>query len=821
MRVLIGTVVVGLLVGMGGLAQSRAEKIPKPQGERAVFAIEDDVVVAQPPLFGVNVEPPAMSHWDTEPWHNEWWSGSAINPFSAQHRGEVSKGGADFFEHNEGWKIGFWDVFRDGFFDGGTARIYRFEDGKMTKVREGKIARFQASVNGPNRVTLAEPGPEIKQGDFYFLEVERSDVPPGTTRTYEGKPTWLVSSYHLEEDRERELIEAGVKVALVPDPAPIGSRAALKLTIPEGQKEPVRIGSWLIAGMQPDWPRLREGRPYEVCLWLKQEGMEIGDVEVRIASLKTEKIEVGTDWQEYTISFTGGPPGSGAERFDLGTAEAGNLLIGGVSIRELGETPPGAFYPEVVEALKWFRPAHLRLWTLQENRGFGVRLDDALGPPRESTMVFRELRGARPGSVVGLHRELELCAEVGADPWIIVSVMFSEEELTNLIEYLAGPADTPYGKKRAGWGREKPWTEQFKRIIIEPGNEVWNGMFAPQQMAGRPKQYGALSEHMFQTIKQSPYYQDGKYVFLVNGWIAQPGRGGFGYQALEHAPSAEGYDIAYYTGGWDAVGVMKADSPTESWMNALNYSRRMLLPRSKEAIEAARMLGRERGRPASVWVYEAGPGYTLPGPGKFNRAEQEEGKSLGHAINNLDSFMGNLRAGLGEQSFFMFKNGHYWASHSRTWVPHAAWLALGLRNRELRGDLITARAEEMVTIDLPETEAETVDQSNSADRNLRTFPAVPNLPLVDCYPFKDGDRYSFMLVSRRLDGPTPVTLKLPFDPEEGYTVHSLTADSPGAHNIDEEVVRVVSEEKTGMTREFTFDLPPHSVVVLVARVKGE
>ena len=46
------------------LAQA-ALALPVPQGDRAVFSIRDAVVVQQPARFGVNVEPPSMSHWNT------------------------------------------------------------------------------------------------------------------------------------------------------------------------------------------------------------------------------------------------------------------------------------------------------------------------------------------------------------------------------------------------------------------------------------------------------------------------------------------------------------------------------------------------------------------------------------------------------------------------------------------------------------------------------------------------------------------------------------------------------------------------------------
>ncbi len=794
--------------------------LPEIKGERAVFEITPEVVVKNPPRFGANISPPAMNHWNTEPWHNQWWMGTSLEPFTARHRGTVSAGGEDFFEDNgeKGMGLGYYDVFRTGFFDGGSAVVYRFDGEKVSFVREGTIKKYQAEKGGVNQVTFTEPGPKVEAGDLYFITVERTDIPPGTTRTYEGKEWSLLSAYKFPNKKEQESHDAGARLEIVKDPAPGHGRASLKVTVPEGLEEMVRIGYWLHSKTADDNPRLREGAPYTVSLWLKHDGPGQREVEVRVGSIAQETFSVGNEWKEYSVDFIGGPPKHVVERFDIGSLQAGNFYIDGVSIVQKDGPQPFGFYPEVVDTLKRFQPGSLRLWALF-SKGLDKALDDVLGPPGQTNLGFRESGGAGTSVTIGLHKELELCEQVGSDPWIITSVMYSPQENKNLIEYLAGPADSPYGAKRAAWGREKPWTEAFGRIILEPGNEVWNRIFRPQAFTGNPKLYGAYAERIFQDMKSSPFYKEDKFFLVVNGWVAQPGPNGFGATALKMAPSADAFDIAYYTGGWDAVGVMKSENEAEGWLNVLTFTQRMLVTRSREAVETAQQIGRERGRPASVLVYEAGPGYTLPGPGKFNRKEQEEGKSLAQAITALDIFMANIRIGILDQSFFMFKNGHYWASHNRTWGEHIIWKALGMRNALLKGDLITANAKEMVRIDLPEAEVDVMHQTNSSDRKLKKLRGVPDLPLVDCYPFQDGKRHAFMLISRRLEGSTPVTLELPYDPEDSYTLHTLAGDSPALHNIDEEVVKVITTEHKGMSKTFTLEMPPHSVVVLVNDAK--
>lgn len=823
---LAGSMLGALAVALAA-ASARAE-LPQTRGERAVFAITEDVAVANPARFGANFHPPGMTHWGEEPFHNQWWGHPNLNPIEARVKNIATGGGPDFLEcrtakqgakgPGTGSGMGYWDVFRDGFFDGGEVAVFRHEDGKTTLLREGKVKSYKASEGGENRLLFEKPGPAVKAGDEFVLRTTRHDIPSGTTRTMEGQPLVMRWFSILDRNQGKKFVEAGGKMVVDRDAPPGGGDGSLKVTVPAGAA-PVRLGYWLLSGQMPDWPRLKEGKPYTLRFWAKQQGMATGAVTVRVASLKELTGRVGEAWKQYSIDFTGAEPKGAAEPLEFGVREPGTLWLDNVVLFEK-DVAPWSFYPEVVEALKDYRPGHLRLWALQCNRGFGRALDSALGPVLESNTEFGETSGGSPTNATGLHQQLELCKTLGARPWIVTSTMFTLEEQRNLVEYLAGPADSPYGKRRAAWGREAPWTEAFDTIYLELGNETWNGMFSPQGFSGRPKDYGSYAELVFRTMKASPHFRAGKFKFILNGWIAGTSRQwGYGPLALSTCPSADASDIAYYTGGWDAVGLIKADDEPSGWFNVLTYCYRMLRPRSLEYAELMKFMSAERGRPVQPMVYEAGPGYTLPGPGKFNRKEQEEGKSMAQAVNALDIFMTNLGAGYTEQSFFIFRNGHYWSSHNRKWQEHIAWKALKLRNRLCEGDLLTATAREMVRVDLPEARAEVLNQSNSADRRTRKFPAVKDVPLVACYPFKQGNRYAMMLYSRRLDAPTPVTLELPYAPAADVEIHTLAADKPSAHNIDDEAVVVKVETRHDFAKTYRLTLPPYSVIVLVNRAK--
>jgi hypothetical protein len=801
-----------------GLSAADLPAVKDDGGAR--FAIVDTVAVPHPPRFGVNLEPPAMSHWNTEPFHNEWWGGPNPNPLEVRVKLVASGGAGDYIEcktEQEGGRkwtpgLGSWDTFRDGFFDGGDVWVWRYEGGQARYVRQAAIREFRASKAGPNRIRV-DPGPEIRAGDEFVMRVVRRDIPKDGERTMQGNPAVFGRLSILDDRARKAFIDAGGSMDIPADAPPGGGGGSLRITVP-AQAAPVSIGYWLMYTQRADAPRFTPGASYRLSFWAKQVGMD-RPIEVKVGEMAKRELAIGPEWSEYTIPFMGAAP----KETDplLFTARGpGALYLDEIHIREIGNVPPDAIYPHVEDALRRYRPGMLRLWALQRNVGYGRSLDAGLGPVSAANQEFEQTRGGVTGAPVDLHQQLELCERIGAQPWIVVSTLFTPDEYRNLIEYLSGAPDTPYGGKRAGRGHPRPWSESFPRIGIELGNETWNRMFSGQGFNSRPKDYGQYAELVFRIMQAVPGFDRTRYTFILNGWTNGIDRKwGYSPLAIAECPSADVSGLAFYTGGWDAVGVIKAEDQRWGWFNILTFSYRMLRPRTEQFMAMIRDMAAERGRPIAAAVYEAGPGYTLPGPGKFNLDEQREGKSMAQAVNALDIFMLNCANGYADQAFFTFRNAHYWSSHNRTWGEHIAWKALALRNTLLAGDLITAKAMRLPTVDLPEAEAEIVSQSNSADRNVRKFPAMAGVPLIACHPFRDGKRYATMLYSRRLDAATPVTLDLPFEPKSDVHIHRLGDGDPSAHNIDQEVVTVREEIRHDAARSYTLTLPPSSVAVVV------
>jgi hypothetical protein len=103
----------------------------------------------------------------------------------------------------------------------------------------------------------------------------------------------------------------------------------------------------------------------------------------------------------------------------------------------------------------------------------------------------------------GLHQFYTLCEHIGAQPWFSLPGTMHEDEMTYFMQYLAGDSSTPGGRHRIELGHKKPWTETFKIIHIEFGNEAWNN--APHYGQGGYNKAGYWTD-LVNTGKRSPFY---------------------------------------------------------------------------------------------------------------------------------------------------------------------------------------------------------------------------------------------------------------------------------------------------------------------------
>jgi hypothetical protein len=164
------------------------------------------------------------------------------------------------------------------------------------------------------------------------------------------------------------------------------------------------------------------------------------------------------------------------------------------------------------------------------------------------------------------------------------------------------------------------------------------------------------------------------------------------------------------------------------------------------------------------------------------------------AVAAMDSWMRSYAYGWTHQCFLGYGQGTYWNSHTPLWDgfrPCPGWQALALRNRWAWGDLMQ------------------VDERSVPTFARRSGPQSELYPLAGAYALRDGNRWTVILVSRKLDGRhdhadfgdghTPVTLRLPFQTAAKVSLHKLTGD-PRQSNREQLVIAPQSQ-----------DLPPATV----------
>ena len=782
--------------------------VPAQPGEPAAhITIGTTVIAAQPERFGVNVEV-----FDYEPWSanatlfNTWTTDAGMEPLILRLKGTATGGGEDWLANDAGPTTTAGDTVGDGFFDGAEARVYRRDEQGVRLLRAATVARYLASEASGYRILLDRPGPPVQAGDVYFLSIIRDDAPVdclhpsradlATADTWRVFPNWGDNRWVVKR-RDRSTV------------APAhGSQTSLRVTLTQaGEGGLVQF----IAG-SPQPGRLNAftpGRPYQLDLWLKQEGVRDGKVRVWFYPYRERISQVFTvtgDWARYRFTFRGPRrlPREAIAQLNITCQGPGTFWVDNVRLYDPTQ-PPYALHPAALQALREFRPGTLRIWSGQTNRAWGTTLDNWLAPEGEGMRFWEPGRGPGPGSLFNLPTALRLARSLGAVPWLIVHPSFDEREWLNLVEYLAGPPDSPYGGRRAAHGQVQPWTDEFSQLRIEYGNETWNPLFQPWTF-DNGTQYGQFAEYFWRVAQSSPYYTPvaHKLRFVLGGFLLIAGPTSYGARARKASPSASVVATTSYVSGWDWRQI-PAETVEDKFRHTLLYVPWVMRYLTDQQA-ATRNLLTKMGLPYSQATAEGGAEYGLPSPGMTHDPQEELfGKSLAAGVSTLDAFLDNTAKGYGPQAYHAFGLGAQWTSHTtwrRGFRPHPAWLALALRNRYVEGDMVAVTVEGGPTLSRPELQ------------NTRyTIPACPALPLIGAYAFRHGARTSVFVLSRRLDVVTPVTLHLPVVPRHA-TLYTLAGD-PRANNLDRLRVQVRQRELRAITQDYTFPLPPGSIYLFV------
>jgi hypothetical protein len=496
-------------------------------------------------------------------------------------------------------------------------------------------------------------------------------------------------------------------------------------------------------------------------------------------------VELPRAWAGFSLEFDADeispPPAAVEVGFSVG---GGSALLDDVDLEQTGGDPANrtAFRDEVVETLKELRPGLLRL--MESDAGLGSTVDNLLAPP-----VARERAGYRTwfkaaGDIpVGIPEFLELCREVSAEPWIVASTAMSLDETRKLAEYLAGSAATSGGALRAAGGRREPWTEAFRTIHIELGNETWNRDFRGESIED-PVAYGRRANAVFAAFRAAAGPAAGRFDLVVGTHAYDPGRNG---ALLAAAPLANSLAIAPY--------LMR--SVTE-WANDDQlYGPLLAQPEemSREGIVAAAAAA-AGGRQLAVYevnLHTTGGDAPQAVLDRFTPSAAAGLAVAGHMLRMMRDH------GVRDEMFFSLPQYQFGRSDGKTvrlWgsvVEMGAngrkrpqFLAVSLASRVLRGD--------MVRVDVTGENPKHDQPPGNDGVNLR------GAHELDAYGFQDGKWHGLIVFNYGLHRARRVDVEAPgLPPQRPRPV----AGDPGlAHNAQAHLWRLASS-RPGNTNEET------------------
>ncbi len=787
------------VAGLVAWLMASATAIGQSPNAPAEFKVTSSVRNPAPQRIGTNL----TFDWVTE----NFVIDPGFEPSTIRHRFEATGGGMDYILISETPWTSVWDTLGDHFFDGAEVRIYRDTGTNWFLLRQDKVKFYHAppSPAPPEdyRIDLEQIGPPVQQHDFVFISMNPTEAP--VDKMHE-RMEWIPLSDTWDLQPLVPNTPAYYKIRDDTTSAPgVGGRSSLKFHVDNAQIAAMRQYRYL----RDKGPVLTAGKQYTVRLWMKREGIPSGLVRFFMTedySSVDHTWWVSDQWQEYTYTFTAPTLNTYVGVQQILTFQGpGTLWIDNIAVHESG-VAPGAVKPVVVDALKAMKPGTIRLWAGHTNTEWGTSLESWTSDHFNAQLTWSTNAGRYPPLGPTLPASLDLCKQVGANPWLIVNQSFSEQEWSDLIDYLAGPTWTTYGAKRAGQGHPAPWTDDFGKVYVELGNETWNWIFYPWSV-WPGSIYGKQVQLFFQAAKSNPHFAAAadKLVLMHNGWVLQGDPIGFGATAAEQATLSDGWDLTAYTGGWELGGTLGGTVLNdEGFHNTL-----MFLPAVHRYFvdihDQTRALFAAQGRNVQLGVYEGGPSYNLPTATQpFHPVTEAYGKSLANAVSTLDCFLYGSLNRMDPQTYFEFKPGFNWSSHTllhEDFRPHASWLALQLRNQHVPDGsaMVDVETISVPTIFMPANPY---------------VPPTPEAAMVGCYAFRKDlgatSEWSVFLLSRKLKDATPVTLQLPAPPVGPVNQIVLRGD-PMSSNIDAPNLSIQEGTIRAWSQTPTFQLPPGAI----------
>ncbi len=510
-------------------------------------------------------------------------------------------------------------------------------------------------------------------------------------------------------------------------------------------------------------------------------------------------------WHDYDYTFT-----ATEDRSAVGTVgltfhfDHTSALLDDVSLTEAAAPDnPTPFRNAVVATLRDLHPGVLRY--MDSGGNFGSSFDNMIAP-----VFARQRTGASTQETLhddiplGLHEFLTLAKAVGAEPWYSMPPGTSPAEAAAMAEYFAGPADSPYGRKRAALGQQKPWTQVFPVIHLELGNEQWNNRSFAGSTINDPTAYGLRTSAIFAAFRNAKYFAPQSFDLILGAWSAVPW---WTQQQLASTTGADTVALAPYlfTDFKDASSEEAVFGPMLAQPQQLVAPGGLLL----QQVAAA------KGKPLAIYEVNLG---TLSG--SATQADVDAAlPSLGGGLAVIEHMLLMQRElGINDQCLFglpQYVNSYNASDGTKRTMP--LWGAVIDMGGPTNLRRPTFLAEQMANDAILPTELVTThsapDPTWNQPRSTNDNIALPRAKLIETFAYTDGRRHSLILLNLSRSEALQVTLSGAHGPAGNVQEERLAAPSIVASNEASEQVRISRRALTLDTGK-PYLLPAHSITVL-------
>ena len=680
----------------------------------------------------------------------------------------------------------------------------------------------QPEAEHMERIYLGGTGPAPMAEDLLFVEMEVMNAPPEETRSiriiqYQGETRWISTAAAMTQEFEAH---PGTLPVQFQNENP--GKGCLKLS--DANDEKFGIFIYKVGGIPNNWWRVAQllpGHTYRMECWVYGEGLSDYSLHFKFPHYTDQKVTgiVNGEWTKLSVDFevtewiTNSVSIFGPSFYFEGP---GTVYLDNVLTYDINDPQGSCHYTKNVFDLwsDYVGPTNLSNKGVMRVRYNTQAFDHIMNPAVMSMRDWNLTHGAISADAMHIHDVFLEALASGTNaatrtiPWVIASLEWAEEDFVKLVEYLSGPAGTPYGDLRIEkrGGVTTPWTDEFRKIYIEMGNEPWNTGYFFGFRGGFSDQsgttYGRWSNYVWDHVWDNSLYMSDVIKPVVGTWNSKRAAVGFTANAIRECPHSKHASMTMYLGGWEAGqegqigGTTWSDDGVQQWPVFLDRAGVGIVEGSVDLQE----IMADEGRPFDWLIYEGGPSYMMNGLNGVSLTPEEQatskkyGRTLAAGIGTLDYYMYGQYRGMKENAYFGFapENG-LWASHNYIQdghLPHPAFLATMLYN------LHVSPASMLLTVPLS---GPTFDLEYEKDGAMVV---KPDMNLASGFAFRDGDRYLALFLNKKVDGEhngydfgdgsTPASIHLPFTNPGAITLYKISGD-PRETNMDVENFQIVTQ----------------------------